>query len=200
MTRLKTAFARIDADNARDPNRVEINGHSRPAEEVYGERMSAVLDRLYPEASEILQVAVRAQHLRRFEIPRASYPIDRTGYLRWRNDLKRKHAEWAGDIMAEVGYSAEEIDRARALIRKENLQRDSEAQALEDTAAVVFLEFYALDFAPKHDHDKVVSILAKTMAKMSAKGRNAALSLPMPDALKSLVTEAAAAYEAKSKS
>ncbi len=90
-----------------------VDGVERPAELVYGERMSAALARLYPEASEALKLAIRAQHIRRWTVPRSSYPMDRLGYLRWRKDLQRKHAEWTGAIMAECGYSAEEIKPRR---------------------------------------------------------------------------------------
>ncbi|MFA5948832.1 MAG: DUF4202 domain-containing protein [Hyphomicrobium sp.] len=187
MSRLEAAFAKIDAANSADPTQIDDGGTLRPAELVYGERMSKVQGTLYPDASDALQLAVRAQHLRRWEIPRASYPQDRVGYLRWRTDLKRKHAEWAGEILAACGYGAVDIDRVGSLIRKENLKQDAEAQALEDVAALVFLEFYALDFAGKHEAEKVKSILAKTFAKMSPHGRHAALGLQVPEPLRGLV-------------
>jgi hypothetical protein len=193
VSRLETAYARIDAANAEDPTLIDVDGRSRPAELVYGERMTRVLGRLYPDASEALKLAIRAQHLRRWTVPRASYPMDRPGYLRWRNDLKRKHAEWAGAILADCDYAADEIARVGSLIRKENLKRDPEAQALEDVASIVFLEHYAADFAPKHDAAKVAAILAKTLAKMSGHGRKAALDLPLPPALHDLIVEATAA-------
>jgi hypothetical protein len=196
MPRFEDAIAKIDAANADDPNRVLIDGTERPAEVVYGERMSAALARLDPAASEALKLAVRAQHIRRWTVPRASYPMDRPGYLRWRKDLQRKHAEWTGAILAECGYGEDEIKRVASLIRKENLKYDAEAQALEDVASIVFLEHYALDFAAKHEPEKVVSILAKTFNKMSEHGRGAALKLELPPALANLVREVLAAREA----
>ena len=196
MSRLESAYARIDAANAADPTLIEVDGRTRPAELVYGERMTSALGRLYPEASEALQLAARAQHLRRWTVPRASYPMDRPGYLRWRNDLKRKHAEWASVILADCDYAADEIARVASLIRKENLKRNVETQALEDVASIVFLEHYAADFAPKHDPEKVISILAKTLNKMSAHGRSAAMELPMPPALRDLIAKALAANAA----
>lgn len=189
MSRLETAYAAIDTANAEDPNVIEVDGRTRPAELVYGERMTRALARLYPDASEALKLAVRAQHIRRWTVPRASYPMDRPGYLRWRNDLKRKHAEWTGAILAEHGYTADEIARVGSLIRKENLKRDAEAQALEDIASIVFLEHYAADFAPKHDAEKIAGILAKTLAKMSDRGRAAAVELPLPPALHDLIAK-----------
>jgi hypothetical protein len=188
MSRLHTSYSKIDAANGEDPNKIVVDGRERPAEQVYGERMTATLARLYPESSELLKVAVRAQHLRRWTVPRTTYPMDRVGYLRWRTDLKAKHAEWAGIILAECGYTADEIVRVASLIRKERLKLDAEAQALEDVASIVFLEFYAADFAKKHDDEKVVSILKKTLAKMSEQGRRAAQELPFPPPIAELIS------------
>jgi hypothetical protein len=193
MSRLDNAFAKIDAANAEDPTLILVDGVERPAELVYGERMSETLARIYPEASEALKLAIRAQHIRRWTVPRSSYPMDRVGYLRWRKDLQKKHADWTGAIMAECGYAEGEISRVASLIRKENLKRDAEAQALEDVAAIVFLEHYAVPFAAKHEAEKVKDILAKTMNKMSDYGRKAALRIDLPLAVASLVREIAAA-------
>jgi hypothetical protein len=192
VSRLDSAYAEIDAANAEDPTLIDVDGRSRPAELVYGERMTRALGELYPDASEALKLAVRAQHIRRWTVPRASYPMDRPGYLRWRTDLKRKHAEWAGAILASCGYSTDEIARVGSLIRKENLKQDPEAQALEDVASIVFLKHYAADFAPKHDAGKLVGILAKTLAKMSSHGRSAAMDLPLPAAVRDLIAKAVA--------
>lgn len=178
--RMQAAMAAIDATNREDPHRVVIRGESLPAELVYGQRMSAMLARVYPDASEALKLAARAQHIRRWQIPRSTYPMDRPGYLRWRKDLGRKHAEWTGEILATCGYGAEEIARVGSLLRKENLRRDAEAQALEDVAALVFLAYYAEDFAAKHPPEKVVAILAKTLAKMSEHGKDAVATLDLP--------------------
>jgi len=73
----------------------------------------------------------------------------------------------------------------RSLIRKEALKADPEAQALEDVVDLVFLENYLLDFVAKHpdyDEAKFVDILRKTGRKMSARGREAALTLVSPPA------------------
>lgn len=196
MTNLETAYALIDEANARDPNLISDGGANVPAELVYGQRMTAMLARVYPDASDDVRLAVRAQHIRRWEVPRASYPMDRPGYLRWRKDLGRKHAEWAGEILERVGYSAEQVARVGALVRKENFRRDAEAQAVEDIASLVFLAHYAADFAAKHPPEKVISILVKTLAKMSDDGKAAALTLDLPApvraALDAALTAAAA--------
>lgn len=190
LTRFDRAIVAIDAANAQDPNLIGPTGQARPAELVYGEYMSAMLSRFYPDASDVLKLAVRAQHLRRWEVPRASYPMDRAGYHRWRNVLKRLHAQWAGEILRECGYSVEDIASVEVLIRKEQLKQNAEAQALEDTACLVFLSHYANDFAAKHDDAKMIGILAKSWAKMSAKGQAAALVLELPPHLNALINRA----------
>jgi hypothetical protein len=190
MTNLAATLSAIDAANADDPSRVTVDGVSRPAELVYGERMSAVLETLYPDASEALRLGARAQHIRRWTVPRASYPMDRTGYLRWRTDLKRKHAEMAGEIMRANGYADGVIARVGSLIRKERLKQDAEAQALEDIACIVFLQHYVDEFAAKHDDDKLIAILRKTWAKMSPHGHAAALKLPLSERVAGLVGRA----------
>lgn len=192
MDRLNAAAAGIDAANSADPNHVLVDGAEYPAELIYGQRMSAMLARVYPDASEALRLAARAQHIRRWEVPRSTYPMDRPGYLRWRKDLGRKHAEWAGSILADCGYEADEIARVGSLIRKENLRRDAEAQAVEDVAALVFLAYYAEDFAAKHEPEKVVTILAKTLAKMSEHGKTSAATLDLPPAIVGALEAAAA--------
>ncbi|NNF77435.1 MAG: DUF4202 domain-containing protein [Rhizobiales bacterium] len=180
----------IDAANAADPNKIEFEGTLRPAALIYGKRMSAMLKSFRPEASELLQLAARAQHIERWKSPRTNYPEGRGGYLLWRKELKEFHAERLGALMVEAAYTAEEIDRAGALIRKERLKRDHEVQALEDVVCLVFLKHYAGEFIAKHEDEKVIRILAKTSKKMSPEGLEAAGRLKLPDRLSSLLQAA----------
>lgn len=195
MIRFSEAISMIDTANSADPNSIVVAGQSRPSERVYGERMSAMLDTYAPDASEVLRLAARAQHICRWRIPRSDYPMDRSGYLRWRNELKRKHAEWTGEILARCGYGSETIARCGALLRKENLKGDADAQTLEDVACLVFLAHYANDFSLRHDDGKVVDILGKTWKKMSDRGRKAALALPHSDRMRPLLTLALSTVE-----
>lgn len=190
MSRLDDAIARIDAANAEDPNLVVVDGQSRPSELVYSQRMSATLARLYPDASEELKLAARAQHIRRWTVPRDSYPMDRPGYLRWRNELKARHAFLAAEILATSGYEQASIERVSSLIRKHNLKNDKEAQALEDVVCVVFLEHYIDAFVTKHDDAKVIDILKKTWVKMSDHGHASALALPYSGHVARLISAA----------
>jgi hypothetical protein len=187
--RLAAAIATIDAANAHDPNRVEVDGKSEPAELVYGRRMSETLVRLAPDASEHLRIAARGQHIERWTSPRKSYPEGRAGYLKWRKDLKEFHAGRVAEIMTTAGYDADDIARVGALIRKEQLKRDPEAQLLEDVVCVVFLEHYIDGFMAKTDEAKLADILAKTWRKMSPLGHEHALKLPLPPAIPRLLEQ-----------
>lgn len=178
--RFRAAIARIDAANAADPNLVSDGSTQLPAEVLYSRRMTDWLEKLYPQASEALHLAARAQHIRRWEVPRSGYPMDRAGYHRWRTGLYKFHADAAGEILIDAGYDAATIDRVRSMLQKQRLKTDAETQALEDVICVVFLENYFAEFAARHDDEKVIVILRRTWAKMSEVGRAAALKLPMP--------------------
>jgi Domain of unknown function (DUF4202) len=190
--RLAKALAGIDAANAADPNAEKVEGGTRPAALVYSERMTAWLERIEPAASELLAIAVRAQHIERWISPRSDYPMTREGYLRWRGALGRFHARRAGEIMAEAGYDDAAIGRVGRLIGKTRLKRDAEAQTLEDVACLVFLENYLIDFSNRHEEEKIVDILRKTWTKMSDRGRDAALTLDMPPRARDLLKRALA--------
>jgi len=195
MPAFDATIAAIDAANADDPRRIE----GRAFETVYAERMSARLAALYPQASDLLKIAARAQHLRRWEIARSAYKEGRRGYNDWRRACRVHHAKLVGDIMRAQGYDDAAIAHVGALIRKEQLKKDPESQALENVVAVVFLEHYFDEFLEKYagyDDDKLVDILGKTLCKMSPKGHAAALALPLPERGQRLV-EAAVAREAE---
>ncbi len=193
QSRVAATLAAIDAANAEDPRRIATNDGEMGFEELYARRMSDALTRVYPEASDLLQLAVRAQHLRRWEIPRADFPDGRQGYNDWRKTCRAHHAERAGAIMLGLGWSEEEAARVGALIRKERLKKDPESQALENIAALVFLEHYFDDFLAKYqsyDDGKIVDILGKTLCKMSPRGHAAALTLSLAPRAKTLVAQA----------
>jgi len=188
--RFERAIAAFDAANAQDPNRETIDGQPQPRELVYSQRMTDCLARLAPEASEALQLAARCQHICRWTRPRADYPMTRAGYHRWRTALAQFHAEKAAAILHEAGYDEPTIARVRSLVRKENLKTDPEAQTLEDVICLVFLAHYFADFASKHDDEKIVGIVRKTWRKMSVRGQQEALKLPLDESALRLVTRA----------
>jgi hypothetical protein len=188
--RFETVIAAIDAANASDPGSIELDGRPEPAELVYGQRMSATLARMVPDASEHLRLAARGQHIERWTSPRKSYPEGRAGYLSWRNNLKEFHARRMGEIMASAGYDTDDIARVGSLVRKERLKSDREAQLLEDVACVVFLEHYLSDFMKKTDQEKLARILTRTWRKMSPVGHAHARKLSLPSEVVALIGQA----------
>ena len=191
-SQLDRTLARIDEDNAEDPNTEIIGGSEVPAAILYGQRMSAWVDRLRPDAPEALRVAARAQHIRRWEIPRSDFPEGRAGYHRWRTTLYGFHGDKTAEIMRETGYDEETIERVRFILQKKQLKSDPDVQTLEDAAALVFLEHHLADFAARDDmtEEKLIGILQKTWAKMSEDGQEAALTLDLSPDLQQLLQTA----------
>lgn len=177
--RLSLAFAAIDAANSADPTLED----GQPAALLYGQRMSAEGGHLFPDASDILQIAARGQHIERWLLPRTDYPEGLPGYLNWRREQARRHAMRVGQIMRDAGYSDADADRVGVLLRKEGIKRDADVQALEDVICFAFLRHYFSDFAVGKDPDQLLKIVEKTARKMSATGRAKALAefgLPQP--------------------
>ncbi|MFA9187641.1 DUF4202 domain-containing protein [Flavobacterium sp. FBOR7N2.3] len=190
LTPFQNASARIDAENAQDPNSEIFQSKSYPKELLYSNRMYERLLDFHPNASEEVQIAAKAQHICRWKMPRESYPMDRVGYLKWREELKKFHAKTTAEILASVGYSQEFIDRVSFLIEKKLLKKDEETQLLEDVICLVFLEFYLEPFVQKHDTEKLKNIILKTWNKMSEKGHQAALKISYTDENLQLIKDA----------
>ena len=169
--RLAAVAAAIDKANAEDPTLENDGAERRPAALLYGERMSAELDRICPQASELLQIAARGQHIERWKMPRNSYPEGRKAYLTWRRDQAEFHGRRVSELMTEAGYTAEEGARVAQMLRKQGIKRDAEVQMLEDVICLVFLRWYFADFAAGRAPDQVFNIVSKTARKMSEAGR-----------------------------
>ena len=189
-TKLEKAIALIDKKNNDDPNIEVFEGKSYPKELLYSMRMTAKLLTVRPQASEALQIAIRAQHICRWEIPRKKYPMDRIGYFKWRNDLKKMHAEITSNLLEGLCYEKALIDRVAFLINKKLIKRDPEIQLLEDIVCLVFLEYYFEAFMVKHTDEKIIDILRKTWVKMSDEGQELALKLNLSEDGQNLVKKA----------
>lgn len=190
------AILAIDALNAADPRRDIVDGAQVPREVAYARRMSACLARLYPDASDLLRLAARAQHVRRWEISRTNFPLGREGYNAWRMACREHHVALTSDIMRQHGYTDGDIAQVAKMIRKEDLKRVADSQALENIAAVVFVEHYLADFAaahPDHGDEKMVTILRKTLRKMDPIGHAAIGTVKLPPQSQRLVDLALAA-------
>jgi hypothetical protein len=190
--RFRTAVGRFDVANSEDPNRLVIDGRDESVSLAGARRMSEWLERLVPDASEALRLAVRCHHLCRWQFPRDRYPMTRAGYHQWRTAAAKFHAEKAGQILREVGYGDDTIARVQALVRKEGLTTDPETRSLEDAACLVFLESGFAEFAARYDEAKIIGIVQRTWRKMSPQGRAAALGLKLPAGARGLVERALA--------
>ena len=175
--KFEAAIRRFDAENSCDPNLEIAGGVSQPRELLYAQRLTGWVLRLCPDASEELRLAARSQHICRWEFPRNSYPMTRAGYLKWRADLKKFHAQKAGEILRECGYDESVIRRVQELNLKKNFPDDPETRVLEDALCLVFLQFQLAGLAAKTDEDKTINALQKSWAKMSEAARAEALKL-----------------------
>lgn len=191
-----TALKLIDDAHAQDPNKAPGADGSAdvPYELHYAQKMTRWLALRCPDASPELQIACRAQHFRRWELPRSSYPMTRTGYLTWRAKQKSQAAAQVKEMLGcmEDPLPGDELDRISALISKHDLATNEETQVLEDVACLVFLDDQFDNFEKNADHsdDKIVNILRKTWGKMSPKGREMALQMKHSDRALSLIGRA----------
>jgi len=184
------ALRRFDAENSRDPNLETVAGVTHPRELLYAQRLTDWVLRLAPDASEALRLAARCQHICRWESPRDSYPLDRAGYLKWRADLKKFHAEKSGEILRETGYDEETIRRVQDLNLKKNFPADAETRTLEDALCLVFLQFQLANLAGKTNDEKTVNALQKSWGKMTEAARREALKLNYGEREKALLHRA----------
>lgn len=186
----QSAIQLMDTANSADPNQENWEGKSYPKELLYAQRMTDCLHQFEPNASEALQLAARSQHICRWEIPRKNFPMTKVGYIKWRNQLKSFHAQKAGEILQQTGYSFEMIARVQFLILKKRLKTDQDTQTLEDVICLVFLRYYFEPFSKQYSEEKLIDILQKTWRKMSDKGQEAAMALPLSQKVQSLVKKA----------
>lgn len=190
--RFKQALAAFDEYNANDPHQEEWEGKWYPKEVLYAQRMSEQLSRYAPDAAEHIRLAARCQHIGRWEIPREQYPMDRKGYLQWRTVLKSLHATIAGKILLRCGYDNDTISNVTFILLKKELFSHPDTQLLEDVICLVFVAHYLEAFAARHDDDKVMNILRKTIKKMSTRAIHSVGQLPLSEKTKELIQRAIA--------
>jgi hypothetical protein len=180
------AIRRFDEENSHDPNQES----GQPRELLYAQRLTDWVLKLCPAPSEALLLAARCQHICRWESPRENYPMTRAGYLKWRADLKKFHAEKSGQILKDVGYDDETIRRVQDLNLKKNFPADAEVRVLEDALCLVFLEFQLTALAAKSDDEKIINALRKSWEKMTETARAEALKLNYGEREKNLISRA----------
>ncbi len=193
---LNNTLSAIDDINRQDPNLITVNNSKHPKELIYGQQMSNCLNQYWPEANELLQIAVRAQHIKRWQLKRTEFAEGKAGYYQWRIAQGKFHAELTASIMQEQGYSSEATKQCASIIRKENLKTNPDSQTLEDVACLVFLMHYFDEFSAKYTQQnneaKIVRIVKLTWGKMSNEAHDIALSLTLPEHLAAIVAKALA--------
>jgi len=192
------AVALINAANSEDPNKETADGKEWPKELLYSHRMADMLQRFAPDADDAMKLAIRSQHIQRWKSPRDAYPMDRIGYLQWRKDLYKFHAQTAADLLVQAGYGDDVIERVKQAVAKKQIKQNPDTQLLEDVTDLVFIEHYLLEFAGKHpeySEEKWVDIVQKTWKKMSDEAHDFALSggITLPEPLIPLIQKAIAA-------
>jgi hypothetical protein len=187
---LNAAVEAIDAANADDPVQIEVGGRLRPKEVVHAERMTHWVLELDPDATDDQLIAARAHHLRRWVVPRSTFPDGRQGYLKWRVAQRQRQVQELTELLAAVGCPAEVIERASTIVAKKGITSDPAVQTHEDALCLVFLELQIDELAERLDRDHMVEVLRKSLEKMSERGIAAAGSLPMSDEARDLVARA----------
>lgn len=188
----------MDAANSEDPNIEKAEGREWPKELLYSHRMADMLARYKPHADQVMQLAIRGQHMQRWKSPRSDYPMDRKGYHQWRTQLYTFHAERVAELMLKAGYDDASLERVRQAVGKKGIKINADTQLLEDVAGLVFIEHYMLAFAEKHpeyDEAKWIDIIRKTWRKMSEDAHDFALSgnVTLPEPLIPLIQKSVAA-------
>ena len=189
------SMALIDAANSEDPNQETADGKDWPKELLYSHRMTDMLLRYTPDADDAMQLAIHAQHIQRWRSPRDAYPMDRIGYLQWRKDLYKFHAQTAADLLVQAGFGEDVIDRVKQAVAKKGIKDNPDTQLLEDVTDLVFIEHYMLGFVSRHpdyDEEKWLDIIRKTWKKMSDRAQQFALSgsIKLPEPLIPLIQKA----------
>lgn len=190
--RIALAHARMNAQNQADPNSVETPSGPQPRELWMAERLEHWVRQVQTPPSTPLLLAARCQHIMRWRVPRSDYDQGRVGYLKWRKDLAKMHADVATGILRQVGFDEATVQAVREINLKQNLKQSPDVQAMEDALCLCFLEQEYTDFAQKHEDDKVVEIVEKTWRKMSPVGQKLALTLPLSGRPAQLVRRALA--------
>ena len=189
---LTAAIAEVDQQNAQDPRVSTVEGEGRAHELVYADALERWMLVLVPEPSRALRFAPRAQHVRRWDMPRSNLPEGRKGYLAWRRKLQDHHVQIARGILERHGLLDELGERVEVILRKRGLDRNVEVQAMEDALCLVTLERQLGELGRKLSRDKLVDVLRKTWAKMSPAGREQALTIPFEEEARALLADATA--------
>ncbi|WP_435234372.1 DUF4202 domain-containing protein [Psychromonas sp. PT13] len=194
-TQFEQVIGLINDVNEGDPNQEFVDDKSWPKERLYSERMSEMLMRFYPNATDLLKIAVHGQHIQRWKSLRSDYPAGKQGYHQWRTELYTFHANHVAELMTQAGYKENDIEQVKNAVGKKAIKRNPDSQLVEDVASLVFIEYYMLAFAEKHpeySEEKWIGIILKTWNKMSDSAHEFVLAgkIALPAPLQSLIVKA----------
>lgn len=174
---LAASLKAIDAANRADPSRARFAGALHPTALIEGLRAYHWVEQLRPGAPQPLLIAARGHHIKRWTVPRDSYARGREGYLAWRTYLYSFHAAEVARIMHTSGYAEGAVEHASRILHKRGIKTDADVQCYEDAVSLAFIELRLGDFAPTVSEEQLVRALKRTLAKMSAAGRDSAGAL-----------------------
>lgn len=197
MSSYDQARVAIDAAHSADPKHTD---DGQPAELVYADRMEGWVGKLVDDATPLLLLAARCQHLERWSVPRDTFPMDKPGYHAWRRSLYVKQAARAHELLVAAGVSTAEADEVSTWVSKSGLKTNPGTQALEDAAVLVFLEKEIEAFAAQHaeyPREKFVDIIRKTWRKLTPKAQDLACQLDLSPTIAALISDAANTSPAK---
>ncbi len=184
------AIQLMDAANAEDPRSETVDGKEHPRELLFSQRVYCWVEKLTDCPSEALLLAARSHTIRRWMIPRDTYPKTTPGYHDWRRALATFHADETEKMLRDVNYPADEIEQVKALILKTNGPDHKEACILEDADCLVFFETKLKKYANDWDSDKALRVLMGTLRKMTKEGRSRIAELTLSEAERKMIEEA----------
>ncbi len=184
------AIQLIDAANAEDPRKETVDGKDCPSELLFSQRVYRWVEKLTDNPSEALLLAARSHTMRRWKIPRDTYPKTTPGYHDWRRALANYHADEAEKTLRSANYPTDGIETVKAFILRTNWPDNKEACILEDADCLVFFETKLHKYADDWDNDKSLRVLMGTLRKMTDVGRSRIAELALSAAEQKMLTEA----------
>ncbi|KAF8072415.1 hypothetical protein HT031_000074 [Scenedesmus sp. PABB004] len=193
---LDKALALIDAGNAEDPTKVQVDGESVPYRLAYSRWLSEWVLRLDPKASDELLILARGRSIQSWklaDIKRDDYAPNTPGQRQWEVDRKKWLANRLLEAVKEAGYGEEtcglieDVMLSRSLpdprdIRKYDLLgplgmvnfRTLRAvvmlQTLADADALLFLDKNFAEMFNRMPADEVAAVCKRELSRLSQNG------------------------------
>jgi hypothetical protein len=170
LEQYKTATELIDSVHYQDPSTETIDGVEIKAELLYSNRMLAVLEKVAPDASFELKLAAKCQHISRWSIPRATFPVGKKGYYDWRAAIMAHQLNVSTSVLKQAEINDQSIEIIVDVLKNKADKTNQNASIIEDTACLTFIKWYLVPFTGQFDAAKAKIILQKTAGKMSERG------------------------------